>query len=340
MNLDNLEEVLINEPKFRLQQIKKAVFGNLIENWFEAAYLPLPLKDKLKKKCSLEIKGEIDGSGNNGDVLKAVIVLDDGVKIESVLMRHENGLADSGRRNTVCVSSQAGCAMGCGFCATGAAGFKRNLTAWEIVGQVLFFARYLKNESERVSNVVFMGMGEPFLNYENVLSAIRILNDKDGLNIGARKISVSTCGIIEGIEKLAGENIQVNLAVSLHAPDEELRLKLMPVNKKYPLKKVLSAVDGYIKKTSRQVTFEYLLLRGINDSEDRAEKLAKLMRKPLYFVNLIIYNPTGAKDMEPSFSRDVKRFKEILEKFGVPVSQRYRFGGDIKAACGQLALKK
>ncbi len=333
MNLNCLNKILEKEPKYRLKQIKEAVFENLIKDWSDAGGLPLQLKEKLEKECSLEIKGEIVQSESNKDVLKAVIALDDGLKIESVLMCHQN------RRNTVCVSSQVGCSLGCGFCATGTMGFKRNLNEWEIVEQVLFFSRLLKKENERVSNVVFMGMGEPFLNYDNVLSGIRILNDKDGLNIGARKISISTSGVIEGIEKLAKEDMQINLAISLHATDDELRSRLMPVNKKYPLVKILSAVDSYIKKTSRQVMFEYLLLKGINDSKEQAEKLAKLMAKPLYFVNLIIYNPSGKNGMEPSLSGDVKKFKEVLEKARVPVSRRYRFGRDIKAGCGQLAAK-
>lgn len=333
MDINILDKILADEPKYRVKQSKEAIFKNLMENWQEAGNLPFQLKEKLKEKLPLEIKGEIICPGSGKGALKAIIVLDDGLKIESVLMRHAGG------RNTVCVSSQVGCPLGCEFCATGEMGFKRNLNAWEIVEQVLFFARILKKENKRVSNIVFMGMGEPFLNYDNVLSTVRILNDKNGLNIGARKISISTSGIVEGIEKLAKENIQVNLAISLHAPDDELRSNLMPINKKYPLAKILRAVEGYIKKTSRQVMFEYLLLKGVNDLKEQAEKLAKIMRKPLYFVNLIVYNPIGGKGMKPSLPGDVKKFKEILEKAGVPVALRYRFGRDIKAGCGQLATR-
>jgi len=330
MNLNCLENVLINEPKYRLKQAKEAVFKNLIKDWFDAVNLPSKLTEILNKECPLEIKGE---TKEDGDVKKAIITLDDGHKIESVLMQH------SGGRNTVCVSSQVGCPMGCKFCATGSMGFERNLTIQEIINQVLFFSRTLKSKNQRVSNVVFMGMGEPFLNYNNILSAIRILNDKEGLDIGARKISISTCGIIEGINKLAKEKIQVNLAVSLHAPDNELRSKLMPVNKKYSLKKVLNAVDEYIEKTSRQVMFEYLLLKGINDSKEHAKSLAKLLHKPLYFVNLIVYNPVNKAGLDSSSPKAIKEFKKILEDANIPVSQRYHFGGEIKAACGQLALR-
>jgi 23S rRNA (adenine2503-C2)-methyltransferase len=206
----------------------------------------------------------------------------------------------------------------------------------EIVEQVLFFARFLKKENKRVSNIVFMGMGEPFLNYENVLGAIRILNDKKGLNIGARHISISTAGITEGIKKLAEEKLQINLAVSLHAPNNDLRSKIMPINEKYYIEKILTAVDEYIKKTKRQVMFEYILIKDINDSDKFARELAALVKKSLYFLNLILYNPTGLLGFKPSSSARIKQFKEILRKNKIKFSQRFRFGEKIKAACGQL----
>jgi 23S rRNA (adenine2503-C2)-methyltransferase len=182
-----------------------------------------------------------------------------------------------------------------------------------------------------------MGMGEPFLNWENVKESIKILNDDNCFGIGARKISVSTAGITEGIENMAEEFPQINLAVSLHAPDDKLRGELMPVNKKYPLQKVLNAVDDYIEKTNRKVMFEYVMLKDVNDSEDQAEKLAKLLKYPLYMVNLIVYNPNGK--FRPSSPEKMKKFKTILEKAGIFTTQRYRFGNDIEAACGQLAGK-
>ena len=330
MNIENLENILKGEPKYRLKQIKEAIFSELIDDWSGALNLPSALREKLNEECPLEIKGKIFGS-DEGRAEKALIELEDGLSVESVLMRHGEGPE---KRNTICVSSQVGCPMACKFCATGEMGFKRSLTASEIVEQVLFFAR----RGERISNIVFMGMGEPFLNYENVMNAIRILNDKDGMNIGARKISISTSGVIEGIEKLANEKLQLNLAVSLHAPDDELRSGLMPINKKYPLEKILEAVDGYIKKTSRRVMFEYVLIRGVNDSPNHARRLARIMKKPLYMVNLIKYNPAGG-GFQPSDADAVKRFKGILEKEGVAVTVRHRFGGEIKAACGQLAAR-
>ncbi len=330
MNLEKLDEILKDEPKYRFKQAKEAIFKSLINDWSKATFFSLELREELNKECPLDINAETLVSKTK-DNIKIKITFDDGAQVESVLMRHNDG------RNTVCVSSQVGCPLACEFCATGKMGFKRNLKSMEIVEQVIFFNRLLKKEKERVANIVFMGMGEPFLNYDNVLEAIKILNDKSGLNIGARHISISTVGIVEGIEKLSKENLQVNLAISLHASNDNLRSKIIPSNKKYPIKDILKAVDGYIKKTNRQVMFEYLLIKDVNDSDIEALELAKLIKKPLYFLNLILYNPTG-NFRPPSFKR-VADFKSILKKEGVKFSQRYRFGQDIKAACGQFITK-
>ncbi|MBZ1348473.1 MAG: 23S rRNA (adenine(2503)-C(2))-methyltransferase RlmN [Candidatus Nealsonbacteria bacterium] len=336
MNLRELEKVLRGEPSFRLRQVKKAIFKDLIQNWDEITTLPQNLRQKLSEKCSIsELKAEkILVSKDNQSAGKVLFKLKDGFKIESVLMRHVDG------RITVCLSSQVGCAMDCQFCATGQQGFKRNLTSWEIIDQVLYFARSLKKDKEKITNVVFMGMGEPFLNYDNVLETIKIFNDKDGFNLGARHISISTCGITEGIKKLAREKLQVNLAISLHASNNELRDKLMPINKKYPIEKVLKAVDDYIEKTKRRVMFEYLMIDRVNDSPEQAEGLVKILKKPLYFVNLISFNPIGHSGFSPSPGWKIKKFKDILEKQGVDVTQRYRFGREIRAACGQLVGEK
>jgi 23S rRNA (adenine2503-C2)-methyltransferase len=341
MDISKLEKILENEPKYRLKQAKEAVFKNFISDWSEATFFAKDLRDRLNKECPLLIKADVLVSKEE-DSVKARIILKDGLLIETVLMRHADG------RNTVCVSSQVGCPLGCLFCATGKMGFRRNLTADEIIEQVIFFERYIKNLKEPygeqaikiknyVTNVTFMGMGEPFLNYENVLKSIRILNDKEYFNIGARSISVSTAGIIEGIKKFSDEGLQLNLAISLHAPNDKLRSSLMPINKKYPLKEVLKAVDDYIKKTNRKVMFEYVLIKNVNDSDQCAKELAKIMGKKLYFVNLILYNPTGS--FKPSDTKRVGNFKTILKKSKINFSQRYRFGNDIKAACGQFAAK-
>ncbi|MFA5766851.1 MAG: 23S rRNA (adenine(2503)-C(2))-methyltransferase RlmN [Candidatus Paceibacterota bacterium] len=330
MDISLLEEVLANKPGYRMKQAKKAVFSDLVESWQEVTVLPAELRNELEEKCPIRINGETVVS-KDGNTVKALIFLEDGSRVESVLMRHKDG------RNTVCVSCQIGCPLGCPFCATGKMGFKRNLKAGEIISQVLFFARLLKKSGDKVSNVVFMGMGEPFLNYPAVLEAIRIIKDKEGFNIGSRKISVSTVGIPEGIAKLAEDEPQVNLAVSLHAPNDELRIKLMPAGKQYTIEKVLTAVDDYIKKTNRRVMFEYLMIDGLNDSDAQAVELAGIIKKPLYLVNLISYNPV--ENLKPSSSVRMNKFKDILEKKGVAVTIRHRFGREVKGACGQLAGK-
>lgn len=329
MDISCIEEKINNEPKYRLKQLRKLVFQDLIEDWDKATTLSLELRNSLKNDCSLEIKRKLFESADKNTV-KALIELKDGAKIETVLMKHTD------KRSTVCVSSQVGCPIGCLFCATGKLGFNRNLTTSEIVEQVLLFSRYLGKKG-KVTNVVFMGMGEPFLNYSNVMSAIKTLNDPDCFNIGIRKISISTSGIIQGIQKLTNENLQVNLAISLHAPNDELRNKLMPINKNYPLNNVLLAVNDYIKKTKRKVMFEYVMIRGVNDTIECARELAKIMKKPLYMVNLIVYNPTG--EFKASDTKTIKRFKEYLESQRIYTTQRYEFGRDVKAACGQLAGK-
>ena len=331
MDLQILYDLIKNEPSFRLKQIKRALFFDEIENWDQATTLPKSLRDDLKDKFPISIKGECHVSKDNATT-KALIALDDGEKVESVLMRHEDG------RNTVCLSCEVGCPLGCEFCATGKMGFKRNLTYSEIIMQLLFFERLLKKEKERVTNVVFMGMGEPFLNYDNVMESIRTMNSEECFNIGARHISISTVGLTEGIEKLSKEKLQVNLAISLHAPNDELRSKLMPINKKYPIGNVMAAVRKYVNATKRKVMFEYVMISGVNDGEKEAQELSRLMRHRLFLVNLISYNPTGL--FKPSKGEAIKIFKDILLKNAVSVTQRYKFGVGIDAACGQLACKK
>ncbi|MBU1864722.1 MAG: 23S rRNA (adenine(2503)-C(2))-methyltransferase RlmN [Candidatus Omnitrophica bacterium] len=331
MNLIELEKFLKGQPSFRARQVKAAIFKNLIESWDEASPLPKDLRESLKKNFSLEITGAVMESKDK-KTIKAAIKLEDGEIIESVLLKHNDG------RNTVCLSSQVGCPLGCRFCLTGKMGFIRNLEFFEILIPLLFFARHLKKSEEKITNIVFMGMGEPLLNYDEVIDAIRTINDENGFNIGARKISISTVGIIEGIKKLAREKMQINLAISLHAPNDSLRSQIIPFNQSHPLKNLLKTVSYYIEKTNRRVMIEYLMIKGINDKPELAFELVNLLKDSLgklFFVNLIKYNATG--DYQPSDQKDIENFKRILEKNGVPVVERYRFGENIKAACGQLA---
>ena len=334
MNYKKIQQILANEKPFRIKQVNRAIFFELVEDWNSVTTLPKDLREKLQVECPLEIKAKILIAKDKNSA-KAVLKLDDGAQIETVLMKHDN------KRNTVCVSSQVGCQLGCAFCATGAGGFFRDLTAEEIISQVLLFARRLKLTDEKVTNIVFMGMGEPFMNYNEVMKAVRLLNDNDKFNLGARHISISTVGVVPGIRKFTAEDLQVNLAISLHAPDDKLRDKIMPINKKYPLAAVLAAAADYLDKTNRKLMIEYVMLKDLNDSEDQARQLATLLKESLgklFFVNLIAYNPTGR--FSPSTPAKIRKFKDILMQAGIVTLERYRFGRDIKAACGQLVKKK
>lgn len=336
MDFDRLQTLLAErgEPAYRLAQAKRAFFIDFAASWDEVTVYSKPLREKLADIPWNELSVLRVQEAPHGDTVKTLFSCVDGQKIETVLMRHEDG------RNTVCVSSQAGCAMACAFCATGTMGLKRNLTSWEIAEQVVHYARWLKPKGERVSNVVLMGMGEPFHNYDQVMKALRLLNDKDGLNLGARHLSISTCGIVPGILKFADENFQANLAISIHAGTDEVRDKFMPVNKPYPLAKLMAAVKTYMEKTNRQVMFEYLLLKGVNDRYEDAAALAKLLGPDyrLVHVNVIKYHPTEAFD---ATARDKRiEFVRWLHELGVPATHRITFGEDIDAACGQLAVRE
>ncbi len=329
MNIDKLRLILESSPKFRIKQTNKLLYQDLISSWQEASVLPKDLRSKLEKECPLDISAESltlkDGS------VKTVISLNDNKKVEAVLIKNND------KRNTVCVSSQIGCALACKFCATGQMGFIRNLSANEIVEQVLYFARELKQKNEKIDNIVFMGMGEPFLNIDNVFRAIEILNSEDKFNIGARKISISTVGLKKGIERLIKSKLQVNLAISLHATNDQLRSHLMPVNKKQNIKELLEFVDSYIVSTGRQVMFEYLMIKDVNDSLEEAKELAKLLEGKLAVVNLIRYNDSGVFKSSPD--KHIYNFKKVLEKNGIKTTIRDSFGSEGKAACGQLANK-
>ncbi len=331
MNLDKFYDIFQTEASYRLKQAKRLLFVDLISDWQEASNLPLGLRERLNQECPININAKVLAAKDKKS-FKALITLEDGAKVETVLMRHKEG------RETICVSSQVGCPLGCAFCATGNSGFMRNLSKNEILEQVLFWARYLKNNlSSRITNIVFMGMGEPFLNYDQVLSAIRTINEPDGFGLGARHISISTAGVIDGIKRLSKEKLQVNLAISLHATTDKVRSALMPINDRYPLSRLFSAVDQYILATNRQVMFEYMLMKNVNDKPEDAERLAEIMHQPLYVLNLMNYNETN--NFQAVTPEVFRSFADILEKRGVKVTTRYRFGSDIEAACGQLARR-
>jgi len=331
MEIEKLKKILNDrgEPDYRFSQIYQAVFCDLIFDFDKITTISKDLRESLKKEIKLFSLKEKEIQGD-GEVEKALFELHDGHFIETVFMKHDY------KRKTICVSSQIGCPLGCKFCATGKMGFIRNLDWQEIVDQILFFA---KRENEKNLNVVFMGMGEPFLNYDNVLKAIRILNDKNGFNLAARSISVSTAGIIPGVKKLQEEGLQINLAVSLNSPDDKQRSKIMPVNDQFPLKNLIEALKEYIKKTNRKVFLEYVMLKGVNDNKESLEKLIKLLKgEHLFHLNLIRYNDTNSEFVSPD-KETVEEFKNKLEKNNINATIRHSFGDKIDAACGQLSTK-
>ncbi len=300
---------------------------------FDAMHtLPADLRTRLADETrlgGLEVMQEAHSS--DGETRKFALRLPDGQIIETVLMRYE------GMRRTACVSTQAGCAMGCVFCATGQMGFVRHLTAGEIVEQALHVARALEAEGDRLSNVVLMGMGEPFHNYDNTLAAIRRLMDEDGLNIGQRHITVSTVGLVPAIRRFADEGLQVRLAISLHAATDEERSALLPVNRRYSIDDLLAAIRDYVDRTGRRVTFEWTLIEGENDTPEQAHALGRLLKGLLCHVNVIPLNPTGGYGGAPSNRERVDAFAQILEElYGIPTTVRMRRGIDINAGCGQL----
>lgn len=321
------------EPGYRTLQVWQNIYTNLFATPDSFSNVPKVLRSRLDDWFSFSGLTPIDQiQSSDGQTTKTLFELHDGKRIETVLM-------DYRKRHTLCISSQAGCAMNCSFCATGQMGFSRNLSAGEIVEQVIYFARILKEKGESVTNVVFMGMGEPFHNYDAVIQAIQILNHDKGFNLGARRFTISTVGLIPGIERFTRENSQVNLAVSLHASTNTLRTSMMPVNKKYPVESLIDACRNYFEATKRRVTFEWALIQGVNDSVEEAQNLAELLKGITCHVNVIPLNPTNGFHGQKSEKERVLNFKHTLEKNGIPCTVRMRRGIDIQAGCGQLASK-
>ncbi|MDQ6823970.1 MAG: 23S rRNA (adenine(2503)-C(2))-methyltransferase RlmN [Candidatus Eremiobacteraeota bacterium] len=317
---------------YRLAQIYTAATKELRPAFDDVTVLPRDLRGKLAASMKLSSLGLLrEATSGDEQTTKFLFELRGGNEVEAVLMRHHAG------RTTVCISSQAGCALRCDFCATGQGGFFRNMTATEIFDQAVFAARRAQQEGRALTNLVFMGMGEPFLNYDAVMDAVALLNDPQGFNLGARRITISTAGVVAGIERFTAQHIQVNLAISLHAAHDELRTQLMPINKKWPIAKLMKAANAYVAQTHRKVFYEYLLLADVNDSPDEARRLADLLGGPLHHVNLIPYNATDAPYRRAT-PEGVKRFQAVLRERGVPSTVRHTMGDDIAAACGQLRV--
>ena len=353
-SVDQLRDLLASwgEPAYRARQLWARLYQGLAASFDEMTELPKLLRERLAQETVIGVLApRMEQRSSDGQTRKILFALPDGAQIESVLMGYE-------RRRTACISTQAGCAMGCLFCATGQGGLQRNLTSGEIVAQVLYFAREMKSEigggkseirsrksdlrplTSGLTNIVLMGMGEPFANYDQVMTAVRRLNDPTGFNFGARRMTVSTVGLAPGIEKLAQEDLQINLAVSLHAATDDLRDRLVPINKRYPLSVLLPAVREYIERTHRRVSLEWALIEGMNDTPEQARALARLVKGMLCHVNLIPLNPTSGYAGAASTRQRIAAFRSVLESANIPNTLRLRRGIDIQAGCGQLCQKR
>ena len=320
----------LGQPKFRAQQVWDWIYKRFALGFEDMGNIPKAFRTQLAAQATLTIGAIVDELRSNDNQTKKVLFqLPDGQYVETVLMKYE-------KRRTLCISTQAGCAMGCVFCATGQMGFFRHLSVGEIVGQVLYFAHELAQTGDHVTNIVMMGMGEPLHNYERTLTAVDRLTSPDAFNLGARKITISTVGLVPAMRRYADEQRQTPLAVSLHAATDAERDKLIPVNRRWPIAEVLDACRYVVEKTGRRITFEWALINGENDTIEQAQALGKLVQGMLCHVNLIPLNPTAGYGGAPSSHERVDKFQEVLASYGVSSTVRVRRGIDIQAGCGQL----
>jgi len=337
---EEMEAMVIDlgERRFRADQILLPLYYKYPEKIEDIKQLPKTLRKELAGRgytigSARETHRVVSGDGST---VKSLLELSDGTPVETVLMQYEpSSILGKHPRSTVCVSTQVGCAMGCVFCATGQMGFERQMRAEEIIAQVIHFAKILREKGQHITNLVFMGMGEPLANYGETVRAIRILTHPRGYGLGQRHITVSTIGLVPAIDKLAGEDLQIGLAISLHAPNDELRRKLVPAAGPTSVSEIIAAGRRYFKKTGRRVTFEYALIDGVNNSPETARDLAGLLRGNGSHVNLIPLNPTAGNFSRPA-RRRVLEFEKILQIAGVNCTVRVEKGGEIAAACGQL----
>ncbi|MGI5920296.1 MAG: 23S rRNA (adenine(2503)-C(2))-methyltransferase RlmN [Syntrophomonadaceae bacterium] len=344
MNESQLQEfmVLHGEQAFRGRQVNRWIYKKEVSSFYEMNDLPRELRQKLDDIAVISIPRVLKQRVSKDGTRKFLLELADKKRVETVVIPQSR---DKNTRYSLCISSQVGCPIGCKFCATGNSGYKRNLLAHEIVGQVLGsnreMVKRLKVEPVRlITNIVYMGMGEPLLNYDEVIKSIYILNEPKGINIGQRHITISTSGEVNGINRLASENLQVTLAISLHAANNELRNELIPINRKYPLEKLLKAVEGYVSNTNRRVTFEYVMLDNVNISKKDARDLITLLKPMLANINLIPYNEVNGLEYKKPQPGKIRQFYDWLVAGGLNVTLREERGADIEAACGQLSIKR
>jgi 23S rRNA (adenine2503-C2)-methyltransferase len=319
-------------PKFRIQQFNQFFYKEIGESFDELFTWPKDLKEKLKQEIEFSTIEKVkELVSKEGNTIKTLFKTQDGKLIETVLMRHNDG------RNTVCVSCMMGCPVNCSFCATGKMGFKGKLSSREIIDQVLYFERYLKKFEVRVTNVVYMGMGEPMLNLEAILDSIEVLNNPEKIGIGSRKITVSTSGYTRQMRQLFESGFRGRLAISLHASNQKVREELMPVAKQHNLDELMQTIDEYTKLTNKRVSYEYIMIDGITDTDESIRELTKLFGHRLAHINLIPYNRIQGVDYKTSPKDIISKFAERLNKLGIPTTIRITMGADVDAACGQLA---
>jgi len=335
LELTKLENEMLSrgQKKFRATQLYSWIYQKKASTFDEMSDISKLFREELNRDFCLSLPSIYRKQESSDGTIKLLLELEDGSKVETALMPYNYG-------NAICVTSQVGCNMGCSFCASGLLKKKRNLEVHELVGQVLVMNSLLAEKDEHITHIVVMGTGEPFDNYDNVLDFIKIMNNPKSLAIGARHITVSTCGLVEGIKKYAHEGMQTNLAISLHAPNNELRNEIMRVNRAYPLEKVMEAVRYYEKEAGRRVTFEYIMLKDKNDTIEHAKQLVELIKGTLAYVNLIPYNEVSEMPYKRSSDNQTHAFMSYLMKHGVNTTVRKEFGKDIDAACGQLRAKE
>lgn len=333
---EEITSVLIEagEPSYRAKQLTEWIYGRAILDPAKMSNFSGALKDLLKSIGSFQVLEPVKvQESEDGETWKFLWKLRDGALLESVLICSE-------KRRTVCVSSQVGCPAKCAFCASGKMGLKRNLTTGEIVEQVLQIQSYLLDKGESVNHIVYMGMGEPLENFDPVVKSLRILTDPKLFGLSQRHITLSTVGVVEGIYKLSQESFKINLALSLHAPNQHIRKKIIPYARKYDFDELMRAIDDYHEVTKRDITYEYILIAGINDQAEHAEELAKLLQYRQCTVNLIPYNPVQGLNLDTPSRSDISAFRDILDEYEIVHTCRYTKGDDIAAACGQLALQE
>jgi len=322
-----------NQPDYRFSQVWDAVYKRFNITWDEVSNIPKSLRNALASYFQILPFDMAQASvSSDHNTTKYLFQLHDGLQIETVLLKNEN-------RNTVCISTQAGCPVGCSFCATGRMERYRNLSSAEIIGQVLFISHFLINKEENLNNIVLMGMGEPFLNYQEVIKSVHVFNEQDCFSIGARRITVSTIGIVDKILEFAKEPRQFNLAISLHAPNDNLRQKLIPISKKYPIGELIASAENYIQATNRRITYEYVLIDKINSKKEHAIELANLVKHQNCHVNLIALNPNDHFDGQAPSTETIRAFSKILLGNKIPTTIRNSQGAQIQAGCGQLAFR-